>query len=225
MTFLMTLLAVLAVVPAGGAVRSRTCEIAVELQVMAPLEWKPLEWRRMTSEVERIWEPYGLSICWIGRDNPCAGRDVRLKVLVAEDLPGSSSRASSAGAILGQIIFHADEPGVDIALSVKAARGLVAHSEVGLVKLEAWPGKSWEALVPRVLGRALAHEIGHYELGRGHTDHGLMMPTFHPNDVTFGPTSWFRLLPSQQSALQLRCPIHATSKLAFSHGTAPDVPQ
>jgi hypothetical protein len=224
MTFLMTLLAVLAAVPAGGAVRSRTCEIAIELQVEAPLEWEPLEWRRMTSEVERIWEPYGLSICWIDRDNPCPGHDVGLRVIISEELPPSSSARSPGAPVVGKILFGAKGPGMDIALSVKAARGLVAHSKINPLRL-AWSAKSWDALVPRVLGRALAHEIGHYELGRGHTGHGLMMPSFYPNDVTFGPTSWFRLLPSQQSALQLRCPIHATSRLAFSHSTAPDAPQ
>ena len=104
--FLLTLsLAAMVVVPAGGVVRSRSCEIAIELQVKAPLEWNPLEWRQMTSEVERIWEPYGLSVCWIDRNDPCPGRDVRLRVLVAEELPPSSSAASPGAPVVGRILF------------------------------------------------------------------------------------------------------------------------
>ena len=94
-----------------------------------------------------------------------------------------------------------------------------------VTRLGVWPVRTWDALVPRVLGRALAHEIGHYELRRGHANTGLMVHAFHPNEVTFGPTSWYRLKPSQQSALQLRCPLHASSTLAVSRSSGPDTQQ
>ncbi len=60
--------------------------------------------------------------------------------------------------------------------------------------------------MPRVLGRALAHEIGHYVLqSRDHARTGLMTASFQPYAVTFGPTSWFRLTPDAVAALQ--CPL------------------
>ena len=89
-----------------------------------------------------------------------------------------------------------------------AASGLVARAKLGDQRLEGWPTSTWNALVPRVLGRALAHEIGHYVLGsRGHVRTGLMTQGFRPYEVTFGPSSWFRLTPEEVSALHLRCPV------------------
>ncbi len=89
---------------------------------------------------------------------------------------------------------------------MKAARGLVTAVDLGDRRLDQWPTSTWTELVPRVLGRALAHEIGHYVLqSRDHARTGLMAASFRPYAVTFGPTSWFRLTPDAVTALQ--CPL------------------
>jgi hypothetical protein len=194
-------------VPAELSRQGPTCAVAIELQVKTPLSWGEHEWHVMTREVERIWEPYGLTLCWADGTNPCAGWEVRLRVLVADNLPPKTA-APVVKTVVGRILFDSDGPSTDVALSVNGARGLVAKATLGDRQLDQWPATNWNAFVPRVLGRALAHEIGHYILGsREHTHTGLMTPSFRPDQVTFGPTSWFSLTPDQVAALHLRCPI------------------
>jgi hypothetical protein len=201
--------ALLAMLPLGSQAelsrQSPSCPIAIELRVDTHVAWGPVEWKLLTDEVDRIWKPYGLTLCWTQRSNPCAGWGVRLTVAVADDLPPSIGRGHLAP-VVGRIHFDADGPTTDLALSVQAARGLVTGTTLGDRRLDQWPSSTWSALVPRVLGRALAHEIGHYVLqSRDHARTGLMAASLLPYEATFGPTSWFRLTPDAVTALQ--CPV------------------
>ena len=202
----------LAMLPIGSQAelsrQSPSYPIAIELQVQTQVAWGPAEWKLFAGEVEHIWAPYGVTLCWVQRANPCAGWGARLTVVVADDIPRSDRPQRHLNPVVGRILFDADGPRSDIALSVTAARGLVAQTVVGDRRLGDWPSSSWSLLVPRVLGRALAHEIGHYLLqSRDHAHTGLMTHSFRPYEVTFGPTSWFRLTPDAVAALHLQCPI------------------
>ena len=208
--------ALLAMLPIGSqaelAKQSPSCPIAIELRVDTRVAWGPGDSKLLTDEVDRIWEPYGLTLCWTQRSNPCAGWGAHLTVLVADDLP-PSIRPAHHEPVVGRILFDADGPSTDIALSVRAARGLVTGTTLGDRRLDQWPSSTWSALVPRVLGRALAHEIGHYVLhSRDHARTGLMTASFRPYEVTFGPTSWFRLTPDAVTALQ--CPLDPARRVA-----------
>jgi hypothetical protein len=187
--------------------QSPSYPIAVDMQVQTEVTWGSADWKLLTDEVERIWAPYGVTLCWVQSANQCAGWGVRLSVVVADNLPPSASRAGHVDPVVGRILFDANGPSTDIALSVRAARGLIGQAKVGDQRFEEWPVNAREALVPRVLGRALAHEIGHYLLqSRDHARTGLMTPSFRPYAVTFGPTSWFRLTPEAVAALHQQCP-------------------
>jgi hypothetical protein len=200
------------------------CEVAIELQVKAPLSWGKHEWRLMTREVEEIWAPYGLSVCWDEPANPCPGWELRLRVLVADALPATVASARLSQPVVGRIFFTHGGPDTDIAVSVSAARGLVARAKLGDRRLEGWPNPTWNSLVPRVLGRALAHEIGHYMLAsEGHSRTGLMAPSFRPDQVTWGPTAWFRLTSQQAASLHVRCnvPVRTGGESAAQIGGVP----
>ena len=213
--------ALLAMLPLGPQAelsrQSPSFPIAIELQMQTRVAWGPSDTKLLTDEVERIWQPYGLTLCWTQRSNPCAGWGVRLTVVVADDLPRKVTPAGLGEPIVGRILFDAGGPSTDIALSISAARGLVSRAS----RLGEWPGGAWNVLVPRVLGRALAHEIGHFVLQtRDHARTGLMTASFRPYEVTFGPTSWFRLTPDAVAALRVQCPIDRATVVASAHRTA-----
>ncbi len=216
----------LAMLPIGSQAdltrQSPSYPIAVDVQVQTQMAWGPADWKLFTGEVERIWLPYGVTLCWAQRSNPCAGWGVRLTVVIADDLPPSAKPSRHLEPVVGRILFDADRPRTDIALSLRAARGLVGQARVGDQRFDDWPASASNALVPRVLGRALAHEIGHYLLqSRGHARTGLMTHSFRPYEVTFGPTSWFRLTPDDVAALHLQCPLdRATGVAAAARRTA-----
>ena len=85
---------------------------------------------------------------------------------------------------------------------------------MGFRPLAAWPPAFSDRYVPRVLGRGLAHEIGHVVLGsRVHTRTGLMAPSFPPDRVTLDEASRFGLPPALGDAVRGRC---AAGRLARS---------
>jgi hypothetical protein len=206
------------------------CAVAIELQVRAPAPWGRIDWRVMTAETERLWAPYGITVCWdSGPSGACRGLEIRLRVLVAADATpphqigadeprtgvperaGAAGRASPPGAVatdavLGWIAFRGREPGPDIVLSIAGARSLVRHATVGSRPLAEWPAAAGDALVPRVLGRVLGHEMGHYLMrSRAHTRTGLMAGAFRPDQAALDPSSRFRLSGSDAAAIRARC--------------------
>ena len=182
------------------------CAVGVEVQVQAHLEWGSLEWHLFSGEVERVWAPYGMTFCWAEGPRGCEGVEARVRVLIADDLPASAVRETARQPVVGRITFHADAPGSDIVLSVTSARHLVVHATLGGRPISEWPAAIAEHLIPRVMGRALAHEIGHYVLGtREHASRGLMAASFRPDDVTLGSATRFSLPRPGAARMRLEC--------------------
>lgn len=182
------------------------CGVAVEVRVQAHLRWGSLEWHLFTGEVERVWAPYGVTFCWAEGPRGCEGLEARVRVLIAEDLPQSAVRETAGQPVVGRIAFNASGPGRDIVLSLSSARNLVVRATLGGRPLSDWPAAVAEHFIPRVMGRALAHEIGHYILGtRGHATRGLMSASFRPDDVTLGSASRFSLPRPDAARMRLEC--------------------
>ena len=203
-----SLLALLPLMPSTHPARvpPTPCAVAVEILVQAHLRWGSLEWHLFTGEVERVWAPYGVTICWAEGPNGCEGMEARVHVLIAEDLPGSVARETAGQPVVGRITFDGSGPGSDIVLSLTGARNLVVRATLGGRPLADWPLAIVEHFIPRVMGRALAHEIGHYVLGtRDHAVRGLMSASFNPNDVTLGSRSRFDLPRSEGARMRLEC--------------------
>ena len=203
-----SLLALLPLMPSTDPARvpPTPCAVAVEVRVQARLRWGSLEWHLFTGEVERVWAPYGVSFCWADGPRGCERLEARVQVLIADDLPPSAVRETAGQPIVGRITFDAGGPGSDIVLSLASARSLVVHATLGGRPLSEWPAAVAEHFIPRVMGRALAHEIGHYVLGtREHAARGLMSASFRPDDVTLGSASRFSLPRPDAAQMRLEC--------------------
>jgi hypothetical protein len=97
------------------------CAIAIEMQVRAPFGNGRIEWRAVLGEAQRIWAPYGIVLCWSTHDEPCAGVEVRIRVLV--DAQALARRADGARVdALGWIGFDGNRAGREIVLSLGRAR-------------------------------------------------------------------------------------------------------
>jgi hypothetical protein len=180
---------------------STPCAITLDVTVDAPLHWDTLEWRWFTREVEQAWTPFGVMICWRTVGHGCEGLAIRLRVFVAERLPTSDGRP-----VVGRILFYGDSPGSEISLSLEGGRFLVAHATLGGRKLGEWPASIAERFLPVVMGRALAHELGHFLLAsKAHARTGLMAAEFHPDEVTFGADGRFKMSPHSAGAIRLAC--------------------
>src|SRR5262245_14310945 len=131
--------------------------------------------RAMLTETAAIWRPLGVELRWGARDDS-ASSPVTVHVIVTDDRDGPSSSSER----LGWIHFlapHDPEPIVYVS-RVAALQLLDATST-----LRQYPARRRDILLSRMLGRALAHELGHYLLAsKDHTSYGLMRSNW-PLDV------------------------------------------
>jgi len=126
----------------------------------------------LAEEAARVWAPYGIVLDRSQGASPCQSGTITLQVSVAQRAaPGTNEHS------LGSIEFHDGEPDPRISLYLATAADLISTTRSDWSH---WPVAYRDALLSRVLGRALAHEIGHYILkARDHSKSGLMRAV-HP---------------------------------------------
>jgi hypothetical protein len=133
----------------------------------------PMESRLEASamdEVTHIWAEYGVDIQALKPRDAVRDDAVRLTVVLA-NLP----KVRTAPGMLGSIPFLDDSPEPVIILYPSAIATLVSGVKVAALPDHDWPFRLRDVIHGRVLGRALAHEIGHYLLrSRQHSAIGLM---------------------------------------------------
>ena len=152
------------------------------------------------AEAAAIWAPYDVEV----RGDGCAPSDHAITLNVA--FAGHHGAATQDGTV-GSIEFASDTPRPNVSLyaadiheSVEAMLGAATR---------AWPDVQRDDVEGRALGRALAHEIGHYLLRtREHARSGLMranqpIPTLIERD-----RRRFSLSPSEIARLDA---LHASS--------------
>lgn len=136
------------------------------------------------AEVDAIWHPYNVTFVWMSSWEPRSGTappDVWVQ-FVDQRVVSTRQRGYQA---LAWIPFVEGVPQPHIRVSLPAAQRLLQTRSW-------WDGKPLAAAMPkiqqevlgRVMGRALAHEIGHYLLAsRLHTKSGLMRAALPPNEL------------------------------------------
>lgn len=170
--------------------------------VMPPNKLPALSARVMREEVSRIWAREGVAVTWRSSERQVAigGRFVRLSFIDAEERP----QRPLDSYILGD--FQADERRIRISLFA-AARTATAGTAAYRRPRESF---QYPLALGYVLGRAVAHEVGHALLGRSHSETGLMEAAFPPGAMTDSHSPRFRLndedsarLTSQQTDVRL----------------------
>ena len=140
----------------------------------------------LVSEAERIWRREGVALEW---PIPAADATASLRVLVIAR-PEAILKGSRERWPVGELVPQTGQRAIAIASIVSAERVLDEASASRL--LFARP-ESVEYRLGLVLGRAVAHEIGHYLLATAtHAEHGLMRAAIdarefaNPGATTFG---------------------------------------
>ena len=204
----------------AAVVPLEVCHTAIDVSSPVDLKWTPDAVRRFREEAERAWTALGVDICWRDVRTPCEHALVTLYVRVTDDVPTADPATRRA---LGWIGFSDVEgPGPFIVLSVRRAMDVLGRTERAARRLADLPGMV-ERLLPRALGRALAHELGHYLLARrAHSPTGLMREAFRPEDLADpGEGPRMRLAARDARDLAARC---APRAVGLSADAAPSVP-
>jgi hypothetical protein len=179
------------------------CRIAIEVSATLDLSWSARDVRAFRDEASRAWAAAGLDVCWRDAVTGCHEAARTLHVRIAPDVPAAVAGERSA---LGWIGFARSGPGTFIVLSIRRATELLARAERGARRLGELPDMV-RRLLPRALGRALSHELGHFLLARrAHSRDGLMRPAFRPEDLADeGAGQRMRLTHDDMQRLQARC--------------------
>lgn len=153
---------------------------------------------RILDEADTIWRGAGFTFVW-QRD---AGLPAALRVSIGDE----PAVAFDGQTTLGWI--HFDErnvPEPEIHLSFANAVDLLEHS-AGVVGVAAsMPPAERQLLLGRAMGRALAHEMGHYLLAsKAHTPKGLMQTRRSAADLFAPDRGHFQIDETQRSLVAAR---------------------
>lgn len=198
------LLVVIAVVALSGECASRTARASspdvtlsthVALVVDDRVSVAAPMWAAAVAEASAIWAPYGVGIH--ERSTAlldCAGEDIT-EVLVtivpaakAAAIVASSAATRDVATPLGLTGFDEDARPIPSIVLFQTSIIRVASYVVRLgVPLRRWPARAQDEVVARLIGRTLAHELGHFMLRlQAHTTSGLMR-AFHTLEELSNP--------------------------------------
>jgi hypothetical protein len=145
--------------------------------------------RAIAQEARRIWAP----VVDVVLSTPS---DVRRPLAVEAIDLAITQRTLAAGDAtgLGWIDFINGEPQPAITVSLTAAQQLLATGSWRGVPFSSLPKLVTRTFLQRALGRAIAHEIGHYLLrSTTHDRRGLMRPVFTVDEMMDGRASLVQL--------------------------------
>jgi hypothetical protein len=138
---------------------------------------------RLLAEAGDIWRPNGVAFVWLfepedgAPDRPASDGErypaSTLRVSIGDEHGSSKNEAETP---IGWIRFDGPgEPEPMIYLSYANASALLTESQAVVGRPDGMPKLERQLYMSRVLGRALAHELGHYLLAsKAHTPRGLM---------------------------------------------------
>ena len=142
--------------------------------------------RQMKDETSRIWSLLDVRIDWVDSMQAAAETNtaVDVAVLLEETAEPDPGWLTQHGVLLA--LIH--EPDVACGTGVIRIWAAQARRHAASVRLQGLPFDNLpraliDLLLARSLGRALAHEIGHYLFGSAHTVHGLMRASFTPAEL------------------------------------------
>lgn len=183
------------------------CAVTIDLSSTVALRWTDGDLRRFRREAGLVWARHGVALCWRDRETACPPAQPTLHVRLAEHVPSNGADSTHVRHALGWIGFNdRTGPGPFIVLSARRATALLAQAERATRRLGELPGMV-ARLLPRALGRALSHELGHFLLARrAHSRTGVMREGLRPEDLADeGVGQRMQLARDDKRALARRC--------------------
>jgi hypothetical protein len=140
-------------------------------------------------EVARIWTTAGLRLTWTvlspGFEITGPGTVVVIvrRTLSRHSRVRSDDSRSVTGAPLGRVLFDGDDKRGAVEVSIEAITAIVVEGDLGNKSVLTFPRQTQNHLLGRGLGRVIAHEIGHWRMGRAHMRGGLMKASLNAQDL------------------------------------------
>jgi hypothetical protein len=165
----------------------------------------------MMRETIQLWNAAGVDVKWWAlpaagsmesTEIPAMDAAHRLvTVIVRPDMPDDLQSQLASTRVMASILFINDRPTSLIAAYPAEVERLLESLRMDVRPVGERPAAYRHRLIGRVLGRAIAHELGHYLFGSSnHTSDGLMRATHRLDDLTSPFRRAFRVVPAQPLA-------------------------
>jgi hypothetical protein len=182
------------------------------------------------AEAGAIWASAGVRLVWISPPVPLDEPDGRTAVVIIRRGLSRPAKADPADAhagshpSIGWVRFGDDGRPGHIEVSFELLTSLVMSGSHLSKPISALPSLA-PGLLGLGLGRVVAHEIGHWLMGRGHTRGGLMRPRFNLYDLIGSnvprlPRTWTAATASQRLALYSGCELDASHPSTLTQESA-----
>ena len=180
--------------------RPATTVPPIVIDVIVASDISPSLVARVLKEAGDIWRGAGLTIVW-KQDGRVSST---LRVTIGHW--GNGVRRDDTAVPLGWIVFD-DDGAPQHAIYVSYANAILLMEQLrgSSGQAEKMPRAEWETLLGRAMGRALAHETGHYLLAsKEHSDKGLMRARRTAAEFFSNDRARFDLDAGQRAAIAAR---------------------
>ncbi|MGE3511056.1 MAG: hypothetical protein AB7N65_19465 [Vicinamibacterales bacterium] len=173
-------------------------------------------------EVRAIWAPH-LQVVTSSSPLAAAAGQLTVELRTADPVRLESSSPGPSAQAIGWIEFVNGVPRPVVIVSPARARQLADAVVIHGERVARLPASIRHHLSAVALGRAIAHELGHFLLrSLEHAPHGLMRAGLRPQDVVVVGGSRFRLMPDEQR--RLTALLAAVPQRAALHAILPAAP-
>lgn len=188
------------------------------INVSTPADLSPTLVDRVVAEADAIWRPTGLTLIWNRQPQPVPGSTLRAVISHAR---GTAPRTSNDEP-LGWITFQDGAPVPLLYVSYANAVDLLENSSGVVGAADRMPLLERDTYLGRALGRALAHELGHYLFAsKGHTRAGLMQATHTAWELFASARGRFQLTPDERAAIDRLAATEAVVAASTSGWSSP----
>lgn len=157
--------------------------------------------RLLISQMQEIWEDAGVAVT-SGRYGDSRPGHARISLRVLRVSPPSNS--IRVGPILAWVAFEpTGRLAPQLLVSLPAITSLVSTAEFAGYPIRRLSRELRDELLARAIGRAAAHELGHYLLQRaGHQARGLMRASYSASDLVGDWLQPFQVLPDDRPVVR-----------------------
>jgi len=165
--------------------------------------------RAVVAQMRQIWSEAGVGVTSGGHDEPSGPGEATISLRILRLSVAPNSRGEP---ILAWTVVERDgTPAPVLLVSLPTIRAILSRAEFAGYRTDKLTIGVLDELTARAIGRAAAHELGHYILQQaGHRDSGLMRPSFSATELV---GAWLR--PFQVAANEW--PIVRSEITALAH--------
>jgi hypothetical protein len=186
-----------ATVPLAAGKADGESAIVLSVRLTTSSELSAISQRALINETESIWRDARVQLRWI-QNNSGADEDRPLRIVVTRRAVTATDNHRWP---VAELLRFEDRTAIALASITVALRVVEERPELPLVDLPAM--RQYKLGV--VLGRAVAHEIGHYLLqSNAHSPYGLMRASIDAREFADLRTGAFRLDRESQAYLAAR---------------------